>query len=408
MPPALGLAAELLGRGHQVRVLSDPIVEPSARAVGCEFSPWREAPHFDSRAEQSELIAAAEGGHPFRAVRALRAHLGKGMTRRFMRDVVANVAESPVDAVLSDPIPGMLLGAQATGLPTAALLANVYLRPTPGLPLMGTGWSPGHGKINRTRDELAPKLVTWLLRRTLPRINTAATLHGQAPLDDFFELFDRCRRILVMTSPSFDFGGPHLPPNVRYVGPQLDDPPWASSVEWTRSDRKPLALVAMSSVYQGQAGVLRRVAQGLGRLDMSAVLTTGRAIVPEEIDAPPNVQVLPAAPHRRILAEASAVVTHAGHGTVLKALAAGVPVVCMPMGRDQKDNTVRVLRLGAGLRLSPQASPSRIAEAVTEVLQNPSYPSAARAFAAVLASEATRMPSAADEVEGMLRAYGTS
>ena len=36
---------------------------------------------------------------------------------------------------------------------------------------------------------------------------------------------------------------------------------------------------------------------------------------------------------------------------MLKSLAAGVPLVCIPMGRDQKDNTVRVLRLGAGVRL---------------------------------------------------------
>ena len=50
---------------------------------------------------------------------------------------------------------------------------------------------------------------------------------------------------------------------------------------------------------------------------------------------------------QRVRSDMGHVVTHAGHGTVLKTLAAGVPMVCMPMGRDQKDNTVRVLRLGA-------------------------------------------------------------
>lgn len=403
VPPALGLAAELVRRGHQVRVLSDPIIEPQAQALGCEFSPWREAPHFDSRADQTAVISAVEGGNPYRAVRGLKAYMGKAMTSGFACDVVRSVGEFPVDAVLSDPFPGMLLGAQATMLPTAALLANVYFRPTPGLPLMGAGWSLGRGAVTRTRDRLAPAVLTRLLRCTLPRINRAADLHGQAPLHDLFELFDRCRRILVMTSPSFDFVGPQLPSNVRYVGPQLDDPLWAGDIEWTRRDLKPLALVAMSSIYQAQGGVLRRAAQGLGRLPISAVLTTGPAITPDEIDAPSNVQVLPAAPHRQILAEASVVVTHAGHGTVLKALAAGVPMVCMPMGRDQKDNTVRVLRLGAGVRLSPRSSPDRIAEAVLEVLHNPSYSAAARHFAAVLASEAKRMPSAADEAEGLLR-----
>ena len=56
------------------------------------------------------------------------------------------------------------------------------------------------------------------------------------------------------------------------------------------------------------------------------------------------------APHRAVLSEAAAVATHAGHGTVLTLLTAGVQLVCVPTGRDQKDNTVRVLRPGAADR----------------------------------------------------------
>ena len=65
------------------------------------------------------------------------------------------------------------------------------------------------------------------------------------------------------------------------------------------------------------------------------------------------------APHSEVLRHASAVVTHAGHGTVLKALAAGVPVVAIPLGRDQLDNAARVAHHGAGLRLKPKARPRR-------------------------------------------------
>ena len=132
------------------------------------------------------------------------------------------------------------------------------------------------------------------------------------------------------------------------------------------------------------------------------MITTGLAVEPQEIQAPPNVEVVQAAPHRQVLAEASVVVTHAGHGTVLKALAAGVPLVCVPMGRDQKDNTVRVIRFGAGVRISKKATPNQIAAAVSKILENPNYASAARRFAAVLAWEAANVPSAADEAEGLL------
>ena len=103
-------------------------------------------------------------------------------------------------------------------------------------------------------------------------------------------------------------------------------------------------------------------------------MTTGRAVDPREIPAPSNVEVLQAAPHRRVLAEASVVITHAGHGTVLKTLAAGVPLVCMPMGRDQKDNTVRVLRLGAGVRISKSSTPDQIAAAISDILNDPATP----------------------------------
>jgi UDP:flavonoid glycosyltransferase YjiC (YdhE family) len=133
------------------------------------------------------------------------------------------------------------------------------------------------------------------------------------------------------------------------------------------------------------------------------VLTAGRAVDPEEIQAGPTVQVLQAAPHTQVLHEASVVVTHAGHGTVLKSLAAGVPLVCIPMGRDQKDNTVRVLRLGAGVRLNKKSTPTQIAAAISEVLERPQYVAAARRFADVLAWEAAHRPRAADEAESLVK-----
>jgi MGT family glycosyltransferase len=403
VPPALSLAAELVHRGHPVRVLADPTIEKSARSAGCTFSPWREAPHFNSRAEQTALITALEGGNPYRAFRAVKDYAGKAMTSRFARDVISTIRDFPVDAILADGLPGILIGAQATGRPTAALVAQTYVRPTPGLPLLGTGWSPGHSILGKARDKLVPRMASWLLSPTLPRVNAVVERYEQLPLDEVFELFDRCSRVLVLTSPSFDFSAPQLPENVTYVGPQLDDPDWAAVTKWERQGSEPLVLVATSSIYQDQVDLLRRIAQALGQLPVRAVLTAGRAVDPEEIKAGPNVQVLQAAPHAQVLREASVVVTHAGHGTVLKSLAAGVPLVCIPMGRDQKDNTVRVLRLGAGVRLNKGSTPTQIAAAISEVLERPQYAAAARRFADVLTWEAAHRPRAADEAESLVK-----
>ncbi len=404
VPPDVSVAAELVRRGHQVRILADPTVAAAASAAGCAFTPWREAPHIESLAEQTALIAAFEGRNPYRALRALKHFAGRGMTRRFADEVITTTQSFPVDAVLADGVvPGIVIGALATGLPTAALMANAYLRPTIGLPLLGTGWSPARHVVGKARDRLAPTAAQWLLARTLPRVNAVVTSFGHPPLHDLFDYLDRCTRVLVMTSPSFDFPAPRLPDNVRYVGPQLDDPDWATQRPWQRRGDEPLVLVATSSVYQDQTAVLGRIAEALGQIPVRAVLTTGRAVEPKDVPAPPNVEVLQVAPHQQILADASVVVTHAGHGTVLKALSAGVPLVCIPMGRDQKDNTVRVLRLGAGVRLSERSAPDHIAAAVSEVLRNPQYASAARRFAGVLRREAQNAPSAADEAEALIR-----
>jgi UDP:flavonoid glycosyltransferase YjiC (YdhE family) len=138
----------------------------------------------------------------------------------------------------------------------------------------------------RGRDRLVAAAVRRLLATGLPAINSARAAYGLTPVADLYELLDRCTRVLVMTSPSFDFVPATLPRNVRYVGPQLEDPDWAQTADWGPDGTGPLVLVTMSSVYQAQAEILRRVAQALDRLDVRAVLTTGRAIDPREVPAP--------------------------------------------------------------------------------------------------------------------------
>ena len=102
-------------------------------------------------------------------------------------------------------------------------------------------------------------------------------------------------------------------------------------------------------------------------------MTTGPVVEPKQIDAPDGVTVLRSAPHREVLAHADVLVTHGGHGTVIKGLVAGVPIVCMPTGRDQPDNAARLVHEGAGVKMSKSASPVRIAAAVRQVLDDPSY-----------------------------------
>jgi len=116
-------------------------------------------------------------------------------------------------------------------------------------------------------------------------------------------------------------------------------------------------------------------------------VTTGPAIGVDEISAPPNVIVVASAPHSQVLPHAAAVITHGGHGTVLKTLAAGVPLVVMPLGRDQRDNAARVVHHGAGLRVRRSAKPGTIAAATRRVLDEPQFAVAARRLAVDIADD---------------------
>jgi UDP:flavonoid glycosyltransferase YjiC (YdhE family) len=81
------------------------------------------------------------------------------------------------------------------------------------------------------------------------------------------------------------------------------------------------------------------------------------------------------------------VLTHGGHGTVMKALAAGVPLVVAPLGRDQPDNAARVVHAGAGLWVSKKAGVPALRDAIARTLDEPRYRAAARRMAATLAAE---------------------
>ena len=83
-------------------------------------------------------------------------------------------------------------------------------------------------------------------------------------------------------------------------------------------------------------------------------------------------------------------------------LAAGLPLVCLPQGRDQRDNAARVQRLGAGIRLGKRATSAAIAGAVRKVIDSGQYREAAAAFAAQLSRESANTPTAADEAENLL------
>jgi MGT family glycosyltransferase len=149
----------------------------------------------------------------------------------------------------------------------------------------------------------------------------------------------------------------------------------------------PLVLVSFSTTFQDQGPALRNVLKALCGLRVRALVTLGEMLPEGEVQSTDNVIVVRSAPHREVLQHAALVITHCGHGTTLKALATGVPMVCMPMGRDQDDTAARVVHAGAGVRLKRTANARTIARAVTQVLGDDRFRASARRLGDAMAKE---------------------
>jgi MGT family glycosyltransferase len=400
VPADTSVIRAMVERGHDVRVLADHVLAPDIETTGAEHVPWDRAPQRPDLGPQSQIMQDWDAKTPFEAFGRVRDSAMVGPAALFAADVRAELHRRPADVVVGNFfVFGAQIAAQAEGVPFAFLVSNLLSFPDSGTPPLGPGLKLARGPLGRTRDAALNRVMARLFDKRLDQLNEVRLANGLEPMASVLENFERADRLLLMTSRGFEYESFSPPSNVRLVGPRLDDPAWAG--DWTPpAGDDPLVLVGMSSTFMDHADVLQRVATALGELPVRGVLTTGPTIAAHAIDAPANVTVVQRAPHSEVLRHASAVVTHAGHGTVIKALAAGVPVVALPLGRDQLDNAARVAHHGAGLRLKPKAKPELIARAVRRVIDEPSFAANAERIAAVIAAE-TAHDQAAEELEAL-------
>ena len=376
-------------RGHEVRVLGTEGLRSRFESAGAVFRPYKYAPDNDMRRPDTDLVKDWEARNPLSLWARVRDRLLVGPAREFCRDVLEELDREAADVVVVDTmIPSAGFGAEAAGVSSAIVMHGPYMVPRAEVPPLGTGFMPATGSLGRLRDRSAAALALAVFRTGLPALNKARAEFGLAPLRAGLDLMGNASRVLVCSSPSYDFAPGAVPANVRYVGPQLDDAPGADSGNpWAVPSGRPLVLVGLSSTVMRQGGMLQRAADALGQLQVQGLITTGPAVDPAVIMAPPDVTVTRWVRHADVLPHCSAVITHGGHGTVIKALTAGVPLVVVPLGRDQPDNAARVVHAGAGIRLRKNVSVSALRAATTRVIEEPRYRAAAGRMASRLAAE---------------------
>jgi MGT family glycosyltransferase len=378
-----------VGRGHQVRVLGTEGLRSRFESAGATFRPYKYAPDNDMSHPETDLVKDWEARNPLALWSRVKDRLLCGPARAFCRDVAEELQRDPADVVVVDTmIPAALFGAEVARVRAVILMHGPYMIPRGDVPPLGTGFMPARGSLGRLRDRSAAAVALAVLRSGMPALNQARAESGLAPVRNLPDLMGRADRILVCSSPSYDFGSGSVPANVCYVGPQLDDDQnGASGDRWAGAPAQPLVLVGLSSTVMRQEGLLQRAADALGQAQVRGLVTTGPAVDPAGISAPPNVTVTRWVRHADVLRHCSAVITHGGHGTVMKALIAGVPLVLVPLGRDQPDNAARVVHADAGIRLRKNARTSALRAAVDRVITDPRYRAAAGRMASRLAAE---------------------
>jgi UDP:flavonoid glycosyltransferase YjiC (YdhE family) len=389
-PPQLAITRRLVERGHEVRVLAHRAARERIESTGAEFVEFRRAhPDFDITRRETDLLRDWEARTRFGAgMRSLRNALF-AFVGNVGRECTDLLEERPADAVVFDwMLVGAAIAAERAGLPAVEIVHCPYPLPVAGVPPLftGSGLRPLDGPLGAVRDRLLNHLVRRVFDTGLPALNRARAAQGLAPLDHWEDQLLGADAICVMSAPELDFSSRgELPANVHYVGPAFEPYSREWNSPWPGTNTDPLVVVSFSTSYMDQSTLVQRVLDALGGLPVRALLTAGPALEQSRLRLPANARAVDFVPHRTVFPHAALVVSHAGWQTVNAALADGVPLLCIPDGRDQPDNAARVVCAGAGVRVRKRTPPHALRRAVAAALEDPALKRGASAMAAALA-----------------------
>jgi MGT family glycosyltransferase len=359
--PIVPILLELRRRGHALALRTLASQVESMRQSRIPTEP------ISARVEEVELDDYKARSRVAKGRRALATFTARA--EHELRDLGAAVEAERPDIVLVDVnCWGAAAEVEARGLPWA--MYSPYLLPlfSRDAPPFGTGWAPRGGPLGAARDALARRLAAGVFdRAVMPRLNALRVERGLPALAHFGDVLARPPLLLALTAEGFEYPRSDWPANVRLVGPVNWAPPQPPPA-WLAEIADPLVLVTCSTERQDDERLIEVALRALPAAGMSVIATTA-AHDPEVFAAPPGSRVVGFTPHDAVLRRAACVVCHGGMGITQKALAAEVPVVVVPFGRDQLETARRVEFAEAGVRLAPRhLTPARLAAAVSAAL----------------------------------------
>jgi UDP:flavonoid glycosyltransferase YjiC (YdhE family) len=382
VPPAIVMATHMRARGHDVLFVADEANRTAATRAGLTFEPWSTAPNRTAGGRADDPLDDWKRRWPPAVVRSVCRAVMTGPADAYAVDTLRLLDGFMPDLVVTNELLfGVQLACEARKQAVAVLTANLWCFPTrPDVPPFGPGWRPAATPFEARREISARRLISTWYDTGLTDLNAARRRFGLNALDRTLEQLDTCGPVVLGTSAAFDFGSKPPPAPFVYAGPLLDLKPPPRSPGPLIDRRRPNVLVSFSTTFQRQAAVMARCMRALENLDVNVIVTTGPAVNPDQLPGTANARVIRFSPHDDLVPFCDLVICHGGHGTLMRPLLLGVPVLCLPMGRDHPDNGRRLAERGAGLMISRAASQGRIRQGARRILQHASFRTAAVAL----------------------------
>jgi zeaxanthin glucosyltransferase len=363
--PLSNLAAELIARGHRTTFLHHPDAAGLVEAEGAGF---------EAIGRGAAPVASWTG--PMAGISGLVGLGGvmDGMVRftdMFCSEAPDVLRRIGADAMIVDQLEaGGGLVAERLGLPYASIAVTVPINREPGVPPPYVGWRYDPGDKGLRRNRGGWRVSDFLMRSVGDSIERNALLLGLPPRRRIEDCLSPGLQISQMV-PSLDFPRKALPPGFHYTGPFLGGA--RQAFELPPGDGRPLVYCTLGTLQGSRAGMFRKVARACAELDLRLLISQGNGgrLTPGSL--PGDALVYDWVPQEAVLALADLVVCHGGMNSVLEPLAAGLPLVVMPLAFEQSAVAARLEHAGVARTVSRRASARRLADAIAEVGTTPGF-----------------------------------
>ena len=347
--PMLALGERLVQRGHNVTFETWERWRTPVRSAGMEFVAAPEYPVFPASGQQPLK--------PYEAV--VRA------TAPSRKAIVAGAPDVVVHDILT-LAPAM--AAELEGIPRATLIPHLYPVTPTGFPPYSIGARLPQTANGRAFWGLFEAPLERGLRQGRAELNETRQRVGLPPLERLHGGLspDLC---LVASFPQLEYPR-RWPAHVHVVGPLLWEPR-AETETRIPAGKEPLVLVAPSTSHDPEQRLLQATIEGLAGSNVRVLASLDGRPFTRPLRAGPGTRLVNWLSYAQAMPHAAAVICHAGHGTVVRALANGVPVVAVPHSGDMAENAARVDWAGVGVRLPWRLlSPSTLRLAVEQTLSD--------------------------------------